>query len=81
MARSLVSVTQSWVSTFTGPGVVTVEEMGEGVLLLNDTNSDTAALQVKREDGPRAQVDQRSAVATWIRATGDGWKVTVDTGA
>ncbi len=80
MARSLAVITQSWVNTFTGPGVITVDKTGEGILLINDTNSDTAALQIKSDDGPRTQVDQRSVVATWLRATGDGWQVTIDPG-
>lgn len=80
MARSEFTVTQAWQNAFTGPGVVTVETTGDGQLLLNDAASDTAALPIQRTDGPRMQIDQRSAVDTYIRATGDGWTLTIDTG-
>jgi len=80
MSRTKLTVTQSWQSAFTGPGLVTVEETGEGVLLINDAESDITALAIKATDGPRMQIDQRSTVETFIRATGDGWEVIIDIG-
>jgi hypothetical protein len=80
MARAVITVTQSWASVLaTSLGTIYVEKIGEGVLLLNDAASDIAALAIRQDDGPRKQVEVKSASGTvYARATGDGWKIITD---
>lgn len=80
MARTVVTVTTSWVSVLaTSLGSIYVEKIGAGVLLLNDAASDTGALAIQQDDGPRKQVEVKSASGTvYAKATGTGWQIVVD---
>ncbi len=71
-----ITVTQAWQQIAVGTVTITFIKQGEGSILLNQTPSDVDANPLL----PRLteQVAENETVPTFIRATGDGWKVRVD---
>jgi len=82
MARTSVTLTTSWQQVATGRAVFTVEKVptsGEGQILFNDAAADAAALTLSGGKGLlNDQVEQRDSVATYAKATVDGYQINVD---
>jgi hypothetical protein len=76
MAKSVISVTQSFQKVATGQCIITVCQRGDGYLVFNETASDTAAYNIASSYDD--QFEQMSAVDTYVKATGDGWEIIVD---
>lgn len=74
--RDTITVTQVWQKIASGTVTVEIAKVGSGSLLFNQIASDTDAkniLPILNE-----QFAQNETVDTYIRATGDGWKVWID---
>ena len=78
MAKAEVTVTQNWQQIATGVVTVTILEKSKegGAVLLNEIASDVAAYRDYPEPGK--QFVQNQALATFIRAQHNGWRVIVD---
>ena len=76
MAKSTIEITQSYQQIATGPVIITVLRRGKGSLLFNDTPSDVNALTDRASITQQFTEDENRL--TFVRATGDGWKVIVD---
>lgn len=75
--RATILVTQSYQQIASGTAVVSVIQVGEGSLKFNQVASDIDALSVTNAV-INEQFSQNETVPTFIRATGEGWKVLVD---
>lgn len=79
MARSVITVTSSWVQIASGPSMLTIEEVGSGQLLINNSATDVAAMRFATNSSKAGeQVEQDATEPTWVRADGDGWKLLLD---
>lgn len=77
MSRSAVTVTTSWALVASAVVTITVREFGNGVLMINDESVDATAEvydMIKRE-----RVQQNANKPTYLKATGTGWVVIIDT--
>jgi len=76
MAKARTTVTTSWQQIAAGAAVFTVEKVGSGHLLFNETPSDETAYR----DRPNQydQLEQPNAAPTYVKATGDGWVIIAD---
>jgi hypothetical protein len=74
--RALVTVTQTWAQVASGKVIVTIAHVGRGAIYFNEEALDDTAYQ----DSPKAgdQYQQTANIPTFVRSTGDGWKVLVD---
>lgn len=77
MARATFNlVKDTWTQVATGACVVTVIAGSKGIISFNESGSDVNAL---KDDAFRGdQFLQNEAVATWVKASEDGWSVLVD---
>ena len=77
MARTVKVPTTSYVLLSGTTFILTVKAAGEGVLFLNDVNTDDDAAQQISRGTPGArdgkQIKQGLVVNTYFRASGDGW--------
>lgn len=78
MARTLIDVTQTFQEISTVPHITTIEQVGDGTLLINDAATDATAEKLSGSVSVGDQVKQSATVSTFARATGDGWKIIVD---
>ena len=76
MAVNTVIVTDTYQQIATGAVTLTVQVKGTGSLLINETASDTDALEVNPE--VNEQLLQNEAKATFVRSDGDGWVLHLD---
>ena len=76
MAKTTVTVTQTYQQVASGQCVITIKERGEGIIFFNETASDTNAY--KLNPVPEDQFQQTSSVQTHVKASGDGWQIIVD---
>lgn len=76
MAKVEVVVTQTFAQVASGAAVITVTKKGPGAISFNESASDVAAYTVNAK--VNEQFSQTEAVATWVKATGDGWEIIVD---
>lgn len=77
MARTVKTPTSSYVLLSGTTFILTVKAAGEGVLFLNDINTDDLAAEQISRATPGArdgiQFEQGLVKNTYFRATGDGW--------
>jgi len=76
MAKARTTVTTSWQQIAAGAAVFTVEKVGAGHLLFNETQADETAYRDRPSQND--QFEQRSDVTTYVKATGDGWEIIAD---
>jgi hypothetical protein len=76
MAKALTTVTQAWQQIATGPAVFTIDTVGKGSIIFNETENDATAYRDAALPGD--QFEQGDIKITKVRATGDGWKVLTD---
>jgi len=78
MAKSSIDISDSWVLVSSNKASYTVRKVGEGILLVNDAQSEVGALKVNNFSG-RVQLLQTSAVNTYMKVTKPStWTVDVD---
>jgi hypothetical protein len=76
MAKNSVLVTNSYQLVASGPVVITVKSKGSGALLFDENQSDFTAY---RTDAPVGdQFQETEARPTYVRSTGEGWRIIVD---
>lgn len=75
--RATIDVTQVWQQIATGTVAVSVVQVGVGTLYFNQTASDTDQLPITNAL-INEQFTQNETVPTFVRASGDGWKVLAD---
>ena len=83
MARSLLIVTDTYQVASAKTAVFTIKKVGKGTLLFNDTNADDDTAEAISSDSKNAeglQVEQRSTVNTFVRASlpSAGWEIIID---
>lgn len=76
MAKQLITVTDTWQQVAAGAAVFTVHTVGKGVLKFDEAQDDATAYSASPAVGE--QFEQGTSVATFVRATGDGWKIVAD---
>lgn len=83
MARSVVVVTTEWVEVSVVPVTITVSKVNAGPevtgskLWINDSPTDEGIL-ILTPDEKGSQIFVTDERSTFIRATVDGWEVTLD---
>jgi hypothetical protein len=76
MAKAVYTVTTNWQQIATGPVVLTIKAEGDGVIMFDEAQDDATAYVSSADVGD--QFEQAAAVPTYVKATGDGWKVIAD---
>jgi len=76
MARSTITVTNSFQQIATGAVTITIKKQGKGILLFNETASDVNANEAT--GAAEDQFTQNEAKATFVRSPGSGWVLLVD---
>jgi len=78
MARSTTIITDSFQQIASGAALFTIDKVGKGALILNETASDSNANFTRPEAG--GQLAQTEAKATFVRAqeANAGWVVITD---
>ena len=84
MARTVKTPTSSYVLLSGTTFILTVKVAGEGVLFLNDVNTDDDAAEQISKGTPCArdglQFEQGLVKNTYFKATGDGWVLVLEEG-
>lgn len=78
MAQTLLDVTDTYQLAAAVPAVFTIKEAGTGKLFINDTDADDDTAHVFTLGDQGRQIERRNTANTYIKATGDGWKIIID---
>ena len=77
MARSTVDVTTTFQQVATVACVISIKQLGTGALIFNELADDATATGYVPDIVDQFQ--QTENKATWVRTTGEGWQIVVDT--
>lgn len=80
MARSVLVVTDSYQLASAKTAVFTIKKEGKGTIFFNTVNIDDDAAEALSRGSRGEQIEQRSTVNTYIRASeaDAGWEIIID---
>lgn len=76
MAKDNIDITQIWALVADGPVIVTIDKVGNGAIFFDQNQDEDTAYKATPQPGE--QFEQTEFLPTYVKATGDGWKIIVD---
>ena len=78
MSTSLIDVpVGSWLEIATDRALIKVDTAGDGVCYVSHDQDEATARVFPSKDKISQQISQKDSVATYAKATGEGWKLAV----